>query len=132
MATADDDEVTFRLDTGYDTISLEAHQKQLERTIAAVRKRIAELSVERDASFARRDLRSVFDDVNGQYGDQRHLSVVTRDSDRHSTAIPSDRRTVACHSGTDNYSDRPAAGGNIQDGPAFYRSASRRGTLDNR
>jgi hypothetical protein len=70
-------------------------QKQLEQTIAAVRKRIAELSVERDSSFARRDLRSVFDDVNGQYGDQRHLSVVTRDSDRHSSAIPSDRRTVA-------------------------------------
>jgi len=104
MATAyddndDDDEVKFRRwDTGYNTTSLSIHSPlrsvrvasetsnvsvaELEQTLAAVTKRISELTAVRDSTFARRNLRSVFNSTHGQGGDRRHVLRAVSESDR--------------------------------------------------
>ena len=113
----DDAEITFRRsDTGYNTAGLRAHSPlgsvrvangtsdvsiaELEETLAAVNKRITELSAVRDSTFARRNLQSVFGETHGQNGHGRHVLHNVSVSDRHSIGLPLDRGTLSMPAAT--------------------------------
>jgi len=108
----DNDEVKFRRwDTGYNTTGLSIHSPlrsvrvasetsnvsvaELEQTLAAVNKRISELSAVRDSTFARWNLQSVFNRTHGQDGDRRHVLRTVSESDRHSMSVPLDSGTLS-------------------------------------
>jgi len=100
----DDDEIKFRRgDTGYNTLvwvhsplrsvrvaseTSNVSVAELEQTLAAVNKRISELSAVRDSTFAWRNLRSVFDRTHGQDDDRRHVLRTVSESVRHSMGLP--------------------------------------------